>query len=272
MSSPEHDAIRSPRARRLLLGGLALALGGLLAVPASAAAAPDPARRATAGATRAAVAAARTHAITTPTVRPAVRKPRTLRTGMRGTDVKALQRKLAALRYDVGSTNGVFSYDTHHAVVAFQKHHRIARDGIVGRNTRAKLRRPNTPKPRSPRRGLYLEANLSKQVLFFYNGRRVTRIVDISSGNGRPYRVEGRRAIANTPRGRFRIQRKLNGWRKSKLGLLWRPSYFTGGYALHGSYSVPPYPASHGCVRMTISATNRLRSALRIGRPLYIYR
>jgi lipoprotein-anchoring transpeptidase ErfK/SrfK len=29
---------------------------------------------------------------------------------------------------------------------------------------------------------------------------------------------------------------------------MWRPNYFYGGYALHGSTSVPTYAASHGCV------------------------
>jgi len=270
MSSPEHDASRSSRARRLLLGGLTLGLAGLLAAPAGAAAATSSAPRATA---RSVAASAPVHAATAGTVRAVrAKRPRTLRIGMRGADVRTLQRKLAALHYDVGSTNGVFSYDTHHAVVAFQKYHRLGRDGIVGRFTRAKLAHPVTPSPRRARRGLYLEANLSKQLLFFYNGRRVTRIADISSGNGRPYTVEGRRAVARTPTGQFSIRRKLQGWRKSKLGLLWRPSYFTGGYALHGSYSVPPFPASHGCIRMTISATNRLYGSLFIGRPLYVYR
>ena len=42
---------------------------------------------------------------------------------------------------------------------------------------------------------------------------------------------------------------------ESSLGMLWRPIYFTGsGYAVHGSTSVPPWPASHGCVRVSNAA------------------
>lgn len=41
---------------------------------------------------------------------------------------------------------------------------------------------------------------------------------------------------------------------------------------MHGYSSVPNYPASHGCVRVTIPAMNRLWSLLRIGMPVHIYR
>ena len=82
-----------------------------------------------------------------------------------------------------------------------------------------------------------------------------------------------RTAVAHTPRGRFTIQRYISGWRKSKLGLLWRPMYFSGGYAVHGSTSVPAFPASHGCIRTPITTQNRLIASglLKIGRPFYVF-
>jgi lipoprotein-anchoring transpeptidase ErfK/SrfK len=39
---------------------------------------------------------------------------------------------------------------------------------------------------------------------------------------------------------------------------LWRPNNLWRGYAVHGSTSVPAYPASHGCVRVAVPAMNRL--------------
>ena len=36
--------------------------------------------------------------------------------------------------------------------------------------------------------------------------------------------------------------------------------------------SVPYYPASHGCIRITVSAMNRLFSMLTIGMPVFVYR
>jgi len=41
-----------------------------------------------------------------------------------------------------------------------------------------------------------------------------------------------------------------------ELGDMWRPKFFTGGIALHGSASVPAFPASHGCVRVSNGAMN----------------
>jgi lipoprotein-anchoring transpeptidase ErfK/SrfK len=46
----------------------------------------------------------------------------------------------------------------------------------------------------------------------------------------------------------------VDGWDKSPLGRLYRPKYFNGGIAVHGYLSVPPYPASHGCVRVSVPA------------------
>jgi lipoprotein-anchoring transpeptidase ErfK/SrfK len=54
------------------------------------------------------------------------------------------------------------------------------------------------------------------------------------------------------------VSRQIDGWRHAPLGLLWRPKYFNGGIAVHGANSVPPYPASHGCARVSIAAMNWL--------------
>jgi lipoprotein-anchoring transpeptidase ErfK/SrfK len=49
-------------------------------------------------------------------------------------------------------------------------------------------------------------------------------------------------------------------------------NYFYKGYAIHGYPSVPAYPASHGCVRITIPTMDRMWASLRIGMPVAIYR
>jgi lipoprotein-anchoring transpeptidase ErfK/SrfK len=49
------------------------------------------------------------------------------------------------------------------------------------------------------------------------------------------------------------------------------PNYFYGGYAVHGMTSVPAYPASHGCVRMTVPTMDRMWSSLSVGMPVAIY-
>ena len=66
---------------------------------------------------------------------------------------------------------------------------------------------------------------------------------------------------------------KVNHWVTAPLGTLYRPAYFNdGGYAIHGEGAVPSYPASHGCVRITVPAMDRLYDLLPVGLSVWIYR
>lgn len=186
----------------------------------------------------------------------------TVKYGSRGSAVTYLQQRLIALRYDVGSVDGVFGSNTLHGVYAFQKVQGISVDGVVGPVTWSKLASPYRPKARYYHSSAAVEVNLTKRVLYLTKAGAVTRIVDASPG----------KSSTPTPRGNFSITRRIDGWRQSDLGLLWRPNYFYRGYAIHGSNSVPTYAASHGCVRVTVPAMNRLWSILRIGERVHVYR
>jgi len=186
----------------------------------------------------------------------------TLKYGSHGSAVTYLQQRLIALRYDVGSVDGVFGYNTLHGVYAFQKVQGIGVDGVVGPTTWSKLASPYRPKARYYHGSAAVEINLTKRVLYLTKAGAVTRIVDASPG----------KSSTPTPTGNFSITRRIDGWRQSDLGLLWRPNYFYRGYAIHGSKSVPTYAASHGCVRVTIAAMNRLWSRLYIGERVHVYR
>jgi lipoprotein-anchoring transpeptidase ErfK/SrfK len=157
-------------------------------------------------------------------------------------------------------------------VVAFQKVNRLGRDGVVGPLTRRALERPRVPAPRSRKAGFHVEADLTLQVVYLVKDGKIQEILDASSGSGQNYTVDGDVRVAVTPLGSFQIQRKIDAWRKSDLGLLYRPAYFTGGYALHGAPSVPAFPASHGCIRITTTAMDRLFDRLPVGTPMLVYR
>ena len=184
----------------------------------------------------------------------------------------ALQRSLSRLHYDVGPVDGIFGYSTYHGAVAFQKVNGLERDGIVGPRTWRALRHPLRPRALHRTPGWGVEIDLSRQVLYLTRNGAVARILDASTGSGRRYRQEGSWHRAVTPMGSFRITRRIDGWRRSSLGRLYRPGYSHYGYAIHGSDSVPPYPASHGCVRVTIQAMDGLWARIRIGMPVWIYR
>jgi hypothetical protein len=186
----------------------------------------------------------------------------TLRYGSRGSAVVYLQQRLTGLHYDVGGVDGIFGYNTLHAVYAFQKVQRIGIDGIVGPITWSKLTSPYRPRARYYRSAAAVEVNLTLRVVYLTRSGAVTRILDASPG----------KSSTPTPTGSFSIYRRINGWHLSPLGWMWRPNYFYRGYALHGSSSVPTYAASHGCVRVTVPAMNRAWSRLYIGERLYVYR
>jgi N-acetylmuramoyl-L-alanine amidase len=206
------------------------------------------------------------------TTKPKPDRPDQLRSGSEGPEVAALQRRLHELGYQVQEADGQFGSETHHSVVAFQKVNHLGRDGVVGPITRKALADPRLPKPRSTSSGFHVEADLTLQVVYMVRDGKVTEILDASSASGQTYTVDGDVRLAVTPTGSFRIQRKIDGWRQSKLGLLYRPAYFIGGYALHGAYSVPPFPASHGCIRITTTAMDRWYARLPVGTPMLVYR
>jgi hypothetical protein len=66
-----------------------------------------------------------------------------------------------------------------------------------------------------------------------------------------------------------------NGWHDSSLypaaednplnGNMYKPLYFDNGQAIHGANTVPPYPASHGCVRVPVDLQDALVNWLGLG-------
>jgi protocatechuate 3,4-dioxygenase beta subunit len=210
--------------------------------------------------------------VVTPAVGLTVLADPTLRQGSSGPAVRALEQRLVAQKVDVGAVDGYFDGDLRHGVTAFQKSQGLRRTGMYDAATRSRLANPAPVRLRYPGTGRAVEIDLVKQVLYLSEAGRLARIVDISSGNDRPYTVDGVTYTAFTPTGRFRVTRKIDGLRVSRLGELYRPAYFHQGWAIHGSPSVPTYPASHGCIRVTNSAQNRLFPLLTVGTPVSVYR
>ena len=82
--------------------------------------------------------------------------------------------------------------------------------------------------------------------------------MNTSTASGQFYSATGKnsgtlyREHATTPPGTYAVNRQRpNGWWEGDLGRIYRPKYFDGGRAIHGMTSIPGYPASHGCVRVS---------------------
>lgn len=194
-----------------------------------------------------------------------------LRVGSRGAEVRALQEQLAGMAYWVGAVDGIYGTVTEQAVMAFQKVNGLTRDGVVGPNTRAALANPRAPEVRSGG-GDVIEVNEAQQVLLYVRDGRVLHIFNTSTGTEDYYTYGGRRYLADTPNGQWEVYRQIDGWRESRLGRLYRPKYFhTDGIAIHGYPHVPAYPASHGCVRVSLAAMDFLWPRIGIGTDVWVY-
>ena len=181
------------------------------------------------------------------------------------------EQRLADLGYWSGPVDGVFDAASKHALIAFQKIEGRKRTGTLTVAELEALRSASRPAPRDNSYA-HIEVDLNRQVLLVVDAEgKVTRVLPVCTGNEQFYLEDGHRNRAHTPRGRFTVTRKINGWRRSKLGLLYYPSYIRNGIAIHGSPSILTYPASHGCIRIPMFAAKELSETAPVGTVVVIY-
>ena len=182
------------------------------------------------------------------------------------------ERKLSSLGYWVLKADGRPDASTRHSITAFQKMEGLKRTGILNPSVMNAIRAAEKPTPRYKNVEAHVEVDITRQVLFLVDAEgNVSHVIPVSTGNGKKFFDKGEWNIAVTPRGAFDIYMKINGVRKSSLGELYYPSYFVGGVAMHGSNSIPPSPASHGCVRVPRFAERGLFKLTPVGMTVFVY-
>ena len=187
--------------------------------------------------------------------------PAVANTKLKPSEVKAAQHRLSRMGYPAGRLG----------LVTFQKWEGRR---VTGQLTRAEFNAILEADPPKPKDAGYkhVEVDLDRQVMLLINDEgAVTKILPVSTGSGKHYKEKRMSGLAYTPRGRFRIYGKMEGWRKSPLGLLYYPNYFSDGLAIHGNPSVPHTPRSHGCVRIPMSEAKDVSEQLPIGTIVLIY-
>lgn len=184
--------------------------------------------------------------------------PAALRRGDDGPEVLALQERLTELGYWMGTPDGSFGSLTQQAVYALQGAAGLERDGRVGPATRQALADGVRPEARSSS-GAVTEIDRDAGLITFVRDGEVELVLHTSTGTFENYTHDGEQLLADTPEGDFTVTWTHDGWRDGALGMLYRPRYFhPDGIAVHGYSSVPAYPASHGCARVSIEAMDMI--------------
>jgi hypothetical protein len=158
----------------------------------------------------------------------------------RGVAVRILQTELSRDHYVVGAP-GIYDGATQRAVLAFRKMAGMLRTMVVnGAVFKALAAGRGTFKVRYPHQGRHVEGDLTHQVLALIGANgKVERLYTMSSG----------KPSTPTQPGNFHVWLREPGTNND--GMV-DSSFFNGGDAIHGYYTVPPYAASHGCLRVPI--------------------
>jgi len=186
-----------------------------------------------------------------------------------GAGAAAVQQRLLDLGFWLQAVNGDFGVTTRQALQAFQKYNALEPTESVDVATADALNNATVRAHGLSTSGTLVEVDKNRQLMFLVQDGVAVWIFNISTGSGVPYVSRDKnewgkwvRGDSQTPDGIFQIDREYTkGWREGDLGEIYRPKYFNGGIALHGAYKIPPYPASHGCVRLATPAMDFLWSS-----------
>lgn len=185
-----------------------------------------------------------------------------------GPPTRAAQKKLLSLGFWLKGADGRFEDTTRQAVMAFQKYYKLRPSGSITLGTAYLLDAVSDPAAAFSTEGTLAEVDKQRQLLFLVVEGQTVAVLNASTGDDREYEEPDAnspgviiRGVALTPEGTFKIDRERpDGWWIGDLGQIYRPKYFMGGIAIHGSTSVPAYPASHGCVRVSVAAMDMIWS------------
>jgi peptidoglycan hydrolase-like protein with peptidoglycan-binding domain len=176
--------------------------------------------------------------------------------------VKVAQQRLIALGYLVGKADGVLGPSTSNAVLAFQKWERFDRTGVLNAKTKSRLTSAVRPVPVSRgAAGKRAEILLDRQVALLILDNQVVRTIAVSTG----------KPSTPTPPGNYKVYAKIRRWWSVPFRE-WLPYAlpFVGGIAFHEFLEVPSYPASHGCVRQSVTVASGTYAFADVGMPVKV--
>ena len=198
-----------------------------------------------------------------------------------GVDTFALQERLNALGFWAGIPDGQYGFASVQAVMAFQKYIGLPATGSVDGTTAEYLTAFGEKARGTADSGTLVEVDKARQLLFIVVDGQTLLTFNTSTGSGIPYEATNKndptkieKGDSITPNGLYKTTRERpEGWWEGDLGKIYRPKYFVGGVAIHGMTSVPNYPASHGCVRLSTMAMDVIweTGLVPVGTPVWVH-
>jgi hypothetical protein len=187
-------------------------------------------------------------------------RTRTLAVGATGPYVRGMLTGLRRLAIRIPGMGSRFTTQVKDSVMAFQKAYRLPRTYVFTSANWRRLDGARTIRPRRSSPSTHIEVDKGRQILMIVKNGKVVGLIAVSTG-----------ATGNTPEGSFRIRTKYPFTTSGYGGILVRTMGFVGNFAIHGYSPVPPYPASHGCIREPIWACYWVYDHSWVGEALYIY-
>jgi N-acetylmuramoyl-L-alanine amidase len=183
-----------------------------------------------------------------------------LSTGSKGPQVKAMLEALSRLKFRVPGLGSTFTSEVADSVVAFQKAYGLTRDYVFGDSCWRKLETAQVIKAKYSSPSTHLEVDKRRQIAMVVKNGVPYGIIAVSTG-----------ATGNTPSGTFHIFIKSLYAPSNFGGQLFRSMGFYSDFAMHGYAPVPPYPASHGCVREPIWVAQWMYDQSWVGETVFLY-
>lgn len=198
-------------------------------------------------------------------------------------EIAEAQRIMTKFTIPTGPVDGIWGAKTAQGICTFRQISGLpVSRGAITTNDMAKLRGYNSaysslnkiPAASRNGHGSYLLATKTCQTMIYVASNKFTKVFRVSTG------APG----YDTPVGNFMLGSTKPGWScstiypegcawhtegmnakyntkgvlYSKWGHMYNKRSISGSYMLHGSMSVPTYPASHGCVRTTVADSDWL--------------
>jgi hypothetical protein len=174
-------------------------------------------------------------------------------------DVVEIFNRLLRKRGYYTTDNASYGSHTERAVLAFRKVNGMSRTWnatpgifrtIAGGGGAFNLRYPSA--------GRHVEIDISRQVMVLADNGKPQHTFHVSTGS----------IATPSDQGGYTFYRREPGF--NSVGMYYSV-YYNGGEAIHGYHSVPPYPASHGCIRNPIPDSVFIYNWVALGMRVWVY-